>query len=95
VITYREQKAYDLRCDAEAIEATQKTVTVEISLAAAWFFRDMIGLGKYPGYGPVTLQDDMRRLNAVAGYRPVAPDGVLPEPHVSGWSARHVRGLSK
>lgn len=56
---------------------------MELSVTAAWLFRDLLGLGGLISTADVGLRSDMERLNGVLGYREI--DG---KPHVSKWSAK-------
>lgn len=81
------QRAYDLRCEAEAIAQQDDLVTVQLSKPVAWVVRDLLGLTEL--IPAVRVKPDMLRLNAVLGIRD--DDG----PHVSGWSKKFVRRLQK
>lgn len=92
-VTCDQRRAYDLRCQAEAIDAQAVTVMVELSLPVAWLLRDLLGLrGGLPMLG-VRVRDDLERLNAaIPGYRASVLHG-LPEPHISGWSEKKVNEI--
>lgn len=83
---YHEERARALRCKAEAIEKSQETIQVDLSVTAAWLLRDLIGLGPKTD---ISLTADMDRLNLALGHRAVG------EPHVSGWSAEVVEGMHR
>lgn len=81
--SYKERKAFNLRCDAAAIEGSEELVKVEISKSLAWLIRDMIGIWKLSSAVNLGLEHDMSRLNEALGYR------TLPgQPSVSAWAAR-------
>jgi hypothetical protein len=80
-------RAKELRDDAAALEALDETVTVELSLAAAWLLRDLIGLGGLTNRVKLNFDPDMKRLNEVVSPRPHPED---MSGHVSQWSSRQV-----
>lgn len=97
MIPYEKQRAYDMRCQAEAVERQTETVTVQLSVPVAWFFRDLLGLdGGISGTLGIGTMQDMKNLNAALGeYRSWRPPNGLPEPHVSGWSEKMVKQIRR
>ncbi len=78
----RASKIEKLRCEAAMLEAADQTVTVELSLPAAWLLRDMIGIHGLGNKTGAPLMDDMLRINEAVGHRDLST-----EPSVARWSA--------
>ena len=79
-----EERARALEVEAAALRASQRKVTVELSLPIAWLLRDMIGLHGLGNKVGVSTQADLDALNKAVGYRAESSS----PPHVSHWSGR-------